>query len=178
MEGRNRTPLAICDKRVKRLLLLLWWSICIIILKYIVQIHPQILDYSPVRFRLANCTTTLPGRAASSSSSQAGLQRWWRSNKGWDGVASAWHYPTLVLVGGCCFSPDDDDDDGPTIASVQEWVSEKCCRFRVILLFASLPLPYWIQIMILLQKRNPLPAPTSFSHHISRFVRKRQPYIN
>lgn len=68
--------------------------------------------------------------------------------------------------------------DGPTIASVQEWVSEKCCRFRVILLFASLPLPYWIQIMILLQKRNPLPAPTSFSHHISRFVRKRQPYIN
>lgn len=115
--------------------------------------------------------------ARQSSSSQAGLQRWWRSNKGWDGVASAWHYPTLVLVGGCCFSPDD-DDDGPTIASVQEWVSEKCCRFRVILLFASLPLPYWIQIMILLQKRNPLPAPTSFSHHISRFVRKRQPYIN
>lgn len=28
------------------------------------------------------------------------------------------------------------------------------------------------------EEKNPLPAPTSFSHHISRFVRKRQPYIN
>lgn len=102
-----------------------------------------------------------------------------RQDYRYDGGATRDGMGWLILVGGCCFSPDDDDDDdGPTIASVQEWVSEKCCRFRVILLFASLPLPYWIQIMILLQKRNPLPAPTSFSHHISRFVRKRQPYIN